>query len=205
MTGPRIRVAAYVIRVRTVAELLVFDHVGMPEAGTQVPAGGVEPGEELASAVLREAAEETGLTTVTVTGRVAVDGRPHPHTPQPRLTTFFLLRAPADTRDAWRHRMRGAGDDAGLVFDRRFLPRRPPSAGRRPTARTRGWGGARPFSRGDTRRLRRGQCPWPPSEGPSLWPSDGSSGCVLSAAAPDRTVKAAVRTFPPCLKSRNRR
>ncbi|WP_329239095.1 NUDIX domain-containing protein [Streptomyces sp. NBC_01460] len=104
----------------------------MAEAGTQVPAGGVEPGEELTSAVLREAAEETGLTTVTVTGRVAVDGRPHPHTPQPRLTTFFLLRAPADTHDAWRHRVRGAGDDAGLVFDRRFLPRRPPSAGRRP-------------------------------------------------------------------------
>ncbi|MFJ9058635.1 NUDIX domain-containing protein [Streptomyces sp. NPDC102409] len=113
----------------------MFDHVGMAEAGTQVPAGGVEPGEELTSAVLREAAEETGLTTATVTGRIAVDGRPHPHTPQPRLTTFFLLRAPADTHDAYRHRVRGAGDDAGLVFDRRFLPlrpHRPPAAGRRP-------------------------------------------------------------------------
>lgn len=45
MTRPRIRVAAYVIRHRAVPELLVFDHVGMPEAGTQVPAGGVKSGE----------------------------------------------------------------------------------------------------------------------------------------------------------------
>lgn len=203
MTGPRIRVAAYVIRVRTVAELLVFDHVGMPEAGTQVPDGGVEPGEELASAVLREAAEETGLTTATVTGRVAVDGRPHPHTPQPRLTPSSCSgrRRTPTTRGGT-----GCGARATTPVSSStavFSPSR--RTGRRPTARTRGWGGARPFSRGDTRRLRRGQCPWPPSEGPSLWPSDGSSGRVLSAAAPDRTVKAAVRTFPPCLKSRNRR
>lgn len=39
MTRPRIRVAAYVIRNRAVPEVLVFDHIGMPEAGTQVPAG----------------------------------------------------------------------------------------------------------------------------------------------------------------------
>lgn len=46
MVPPRIRGAAYVIGNRPVAELLVFDHVGMPEAGTQVPAGGVVPGGE---------------------------------------------------------------------------------------------------------------------------------------------------------------
>ncbi|MFD0689843.1 hypothetical protein [Actinomadura fibrosa] len=51
MSQPRIRVAAYVIRCRTVPELLVFDHVGMPEAGTQIPAGGVHPGEDLEQAV----------------------------------------------------------------------------------------------------------------------------------------------------------
>ncbi|MEU8898628.1 hypothetical protein [Nocardia sp. NPDC048505] len=48
MEQPRVRVAAYVIRDRGGAELLVFDHVGMPEAGTQVPADGVEAGESLA-------------------------------------------------------------------------------------------------------------------------------------------------------------
>ncbi|MFJ8881930.1 NUDIX domain-containing protein [Streptomyces sp. NPDC102402] len=122
MTGLRKRVAAYVVRRRAVVELLVFDHVGMPEAGTQVPAGGVEPGEEPAAAALREVVEETGLSIATVISEIAVDDRPHPRTRQSRRTTFFLLLAPADTPDAWHHRVRGSGDDAGLLFACRFLP-----------------------------------------------------------------------------------
>lgn len=41
--------------------LLVFRHPHAPEAGIQVPAGTVEEGEDPGTAVLREAAEETGL------------------------------------------------------------------------------------------------------------------------------------------------
>ncbi len=41
-------------------ELLVFEHAGIP-AGVQVPAGTVEPGEEVRAAALRELAEETGI------------------------------------------------------------------------------------------------------------------------------------------------
>ena len=41
--------------------LLVFEHPDHPDAGIQVPAGTVEPGEDPADAVLREAREETGL------------------------------------------------------------------------------------------------------------------------------------------------
>jgi 8-oxo-dGTP diphosphatase len=41
--------------------LLVFSHPHHPEAGIQVPAGTVEPGESPEEAVLREAHEETGL------------------------------------------------------------------------------------------------------------------------------------------------
>ncbi|MGH3391858.1 MAG: NUDIX hydrolase [Actinomadura sp.] len=122
MSGPRIRVAAYVIRQRAVPELLVFDHIGMPEAGTQIPAGGVRHGETLEKAVLRETTEETGLRTATVIRQVAVEDKPHPHTGQPRRTTFFLLRAPAATRDAWIHRVLGDGGDAGLTFACRFTP-----------------------------------------------------------------------------------
>ncbi len=48
-------------------ELLVFDHSN-PLAGTQVPAGTVEPGEGLAEAALREAREETGLEDLAVSG-----------------------------------------------------------------------------------------------------------------------------------------
>lgn len=40
--------------------LLVFTHVGIPEAGVQVPAGTIRPGEAPSDAVVREAVEETG-------------------------------------------------------------------------------------------------------------------------------------------------
>ncbi|UZI27066.1 hypothetical protein [Streptomyces sp. VB1] len=43
-TGPRLRVAAQVIRRHPFPALLVFDHADCPEAGTQVPTGGVAPG-----------------------------------------------------------------------------------------------------------------------------------------------------------------
>lgn len=121
MTHPRIRVAAYVIRHRSVPELLVFDHVGTPAAGTQVPAGGVGPDEEPELAVLREVAEETGLSDVAVVRQVAVEDKPHPESGQPRRTTFFFLRTSTDTPDAWEHRVSGDGEDADLTFACRFL------------------------------------------------------------------------------------
>jgi len=58
-----IKVTAYI----TVGDkLLVFRYVDVPEAGIQVPAGSVEPGEDLDSAVLREANEETGLNDLKI-------------------------------------------------------------------------------------------------------------------------------------------
>ncbi|MBE1532665.1 NUDIX hydrolase [Actinomadura algeriensis] len=122
MERPRIRVAAYVVRQRAVPELLVFDHVGMPEAGTQVPAGGVRPDERPEQAVVREVAEETGLLGVSVVRRLTVEDKPHPITRRPRRTTYFHLRAPAATADAWHHTVRGEDGDAGLTFACRFLP-----------------------------------------------------------------------------------
>ena len=41
-------------------ELLVFEHVGVP-SGIQIPAGTVEPGEDVRHAALRELREETGV------------------------------------------------------------------------------------------------------------------------------------------------
>ncbi|ANE44399.1 NUDIX hydrolase [Deinococcus puniceus] len=43
-------------------KLLVFDHADVPDAGVQVPAGGVEAGETPAEAAVRELREESGLT-----------------------------------------------------------------------------------------------------------------------------------------------
>jgi ADP-ribose pyrophosphatase YjhB (NUDIX family) len=94
----------------------------MPRAGTQVPAGGVQPGEDLEQAVLREVFEETGLRTVSVVEQLAVENKPHPDTHQPRRTTYFHLQAPATTTDAWNHTVCGDGDDAGLAFACHFQP-----------------------------------------------------------------------------------
>jgi 8-oxo-dGTP pyrophosphatase MutT (NUDIX family) len=69
-----------VIRHRPAPELLVFDHVDTPEAGTQVPAGGVDPDEGLVEAALREVVEETGLLTATVVRQFAVEDTSHPDT-----------------------------------------------------------------------------------------------------------------------------
>jgi 8-oxo-dGTP pyrophosphatase MutT (NUDIX family) len=63
MAEPLEKVTAFVIRRSTATpELLLLEH---PYAGIQLPAGTVEVGEPLEKAVLREVAEETGLTDVT--------------------------------------------------------------------------------------------------------------------------------------------
>ncbi len=63
------KVAAFVTRDEGESrELLVFRH---PTAGVQLPAGTVEPGETVEAAVLREVAEETGLTAVILRTKLA--------------------------------------------------------------------------------------------------------------------------------------
>ena len=58
------KVTAFIIRERNgVEELLVFKH---PTTGIQIPAGTVETGEDIETAVKREAYEETGLQLVEI-------------------------------------------------------------------------------------------------------------------------------------------
>ena len=58
------KVTAFIVRERNgVRELLVFKH---PTAGVQIPAGTVEKGEDIETAVKREAYEETGLQLVEI-------------------------------------------------------------------------------------------------------------------------------------------
>ena len=58
------KVTAFIVRERRgVKELLVFKH---PTAGVQIPAGTVESGEDIETAVKREAYEETGLRSVKI-------------------------------------------------------------------------------------------------------------------------------------------
>lgn len=55
---PRDKVVVYITQGK---RLLIFRHTEYPEAGIQVPAGTVNPGESLDAAAIRETCEETGL------------------------------------------------------------------------------------------------------------------------------------------------
>ncbi len=96
-------------------------HRDHPDAGTQVPAGGVEEGESLADAAIREVREETGVfleVEPTLLGT-------HEHLDglgQPALSHFFRADAPPGLPRAWQHVVSGDGEDAALVFECRFDP-----------------------------------------------------------------------------------
>ena len=64
MPGIVEKVTAFITRRSTEGrDLLLFEH---PNAGIQIPAGTVEKGERPEEAVLREAAEETGLASLSI-------------------------------------------------------------------------------------------------------------------------------------------
>ena len=116
----RQRVVTYVTRERDgVKELLVFDHRDHPDAGTQVPAGRIDPGETLEECLHRELDEEAGLR-----GSILHElGRPA--WPPKYENRAFEVRAEGNPPDGWEHEVHGTGDDAGLVFLYRWEPVRP--------------------------------------------------------------------------------
>ena len=116
------RVLAYVTRERDGhKELLVFDHRDHPNAGTQVPAGRLELGEELEAGLLRELEEESGLADARVVRQFATFApRELPHG-RSYTNHAFEVEAPG-APDAWEHAVVGDGDDAGLVFRYRWTP-----------------------------------------------------------------------------------
>ncbi len=96
------KVVAYITDGR---QLLVFSHPQFPEAGIQVPAGSVEPGEPTEKAVMREALEETGLPWLRL--RVYLGMRDFDASPfgrdEVQRRHFFHIKLEGKAPERWRH------------------------------------------------------------------------------------------------------
>lgn len=112
---PRFRkVLAYVVRD---GHLLVFRHRDHPDAGLQVPAGTLEPGETPDQGAIRETEEETGRTGFTLVRKLGVtehefretfDGRDRHELHERHV---FLLAPPPGLPGRWSHVAEvGSGD-----------------------------------------------------------------------------------------------
>ena len=119
------KVLAYITRgIGQNKELLVFEHEDAPGAGLQVPGGTVEENELLVDAVYREIFEETGIPLEDL----KLHGKIHTchYSPTGKdlvyERTFFHLDYVGKERDAWRHCVKGGGEDDGMIFTYRYEP-----------------------------------------------------------------------------------
>lgn len=114
------KVVAYVVSDRG---LLVFDHdKAWSESGTQVPAGGIDNGESLEVAVLREVEEESGLKDVRVVGKIDEYLMFRSTLGQFNRRHVFLLNSSSPVQGSWTHRVHGEGVDSGMNFHCYWLP-----------------------------------------------------------------------------------
>lgn len=121
-SGLREKVLAYVTRRSD--ELLIFAHTEeYPDAGLQVPAGGVEPGEEPDQAALRETFEESGLR---LTDPFYLGSFEWHDEASGRILHCYWLQAPLDTPDRWDHAVSAGDHDKGMIFRYSFAPRSDP-------------------------------------------------------------------------------
>lgn len=106
-------------------KLLVLDH---PSAGTQLPKGTVEPREYPAAAVLRELAEETGLSDIGqprllgVWTRSAGAGPDEAGELERHDWLVFRIDADQPLPNEWSHAATGSAQEDGLVLACRWVP-----------------------------------------------------------------------------------
>jgi 8-oxo-dGTP pyrophosphatase MutT (NUDIX family) len=102
---------AFVYLTRGERDLLLVSHPMHPEAGLQVPAGTIEPGEDPQEAAARELAEESGLRAFRIEsylGERTCDMRPF-RKEQYHRRFFFHAILTGEAPERWRHDERHAG------------------------------------------------------------------------------------------------
>lgn len=87
------------------SRLLLFTQPGAPDAGIQVPAGTIEPGENPRDAVLREAIEKTGSAGIRFIRFLSRDTRDKRDCGSDELQHrwFYHLSVEGPTEETWRH------------------------------------------------------------------------------------------------------
>jgi len=119
----RERVCCYITRGR---ELLVFEHDQEYDdgaTGIQVVGGGVNEGETLEQAAIRETFEESGLVLkrAVFLGTTQYESKFGALEGQKQVRHYFWLEAPSETPDGWSHTVSSGELDKGMVFHHRFV------------------------------------------------------------------------------------
>jgi len=100
-------------------ELLTIESLEYPEEGIQVPAGRIDHDEPMEAGLLRELAEETGVTRARIVRELPsfeCNYRTYSH------NHAFHVVVEEETPDEWEHRVVGKGADAGLTHHCRWVP-----------------------------------------------------------------------------------
>ena len=117
------KVLAYIVREgKRGKEVLVFRHHDHPEAGIQVPAGTVDPGETLQDTLRREVLEETGLADLKLIDQIAKALFHADWRGEWQERNVFHLEAGPELLDGWIHIVNGDGEDNGLPFVFSWMP-----------------------------------------------------------------------------------
>lgn len=112
------KAVAYVTRkCGSEIQLMVFDHDKIfPDAGTQVPCGTVEAGEDPMDTLFRELTEESGLTAITIAEKFDQYQFYGTYAKKFLRRHAYHIRLNGDVPERWTHVVRGSGEDNGLNF-----------------------------------------------------------------------------------------
>jgi 8-oxo-dGTP pyrophosphatase MutT (NUDIX family) len=103
-------------------EFLVFDVPGQPEFTAIVPGGGIDEGESVEGAAVREAREETGID-VRVLRTLGTAEHPGQREPHHVHHSHFVQATPLESLpDEWEHHITGHGEEAGSLVRCYWLP-----------------------------------------------------------------------------------